>query len=69
VNVVFGGCSHCITRERNETQCLAAASEDKECKEWRSRLLPNAVADYLGHVLADATAKVQAVVKPISFGA
>jgi hypothetical protein len=27
----------------------SAASEDKECKEWRSRLLPNAVADYLGH--------------------
>jgi len=46
--------------------------------EWRSRLLPNAVADYLGHraissslcyVRADATAKVQAVVKPMSFGA
>ena len=50
----------------------------RNVKEWRSRLLPNAVADYLGHraissslcyVRADATAKVQAVVKPMSFGA
>jgi hypothetical protein len=56
----------------------SAASEDKECKEWRSRLLPNAVADYFGHraissslcyVRAVATAMVQTVVKPMSFGA
>jgi len=69
---------HDHNRRHSEHAVVCEAQRIRNVKEWRSRLLPNAVADYLGHraissslcyVRADATAKVQAVVKPMSFGA